>query len=84
MNEQTLARLAGDTRAMGFMISLLIATHPRPHELRATFEQAVLEWIDQLAPHPSAADVPQFHEAIQAKLATYRELIERSVRDASS
>lgn len=73
--EDRLATIAGEVRAMGFMIGVLIRTHPRRDEALHAFDQWLPEWTDQLATHASRSTAPLFHAALQDKIATFRTLL---------
>jgi len=82
-DSSVLERVAGEGRAMNFIVMLLIATHPNPRKLRDSFQQATTEWIDALAVDGSVETAPHFHEALQKRLATYRQLVTAAAERAT-
>lgn len=79
-NQDHFGQLAGESRAMNFMVMTLIATHPDPKALQRAFREASVEWIDELADHPSNRDGSAFHEALQGRLAMYGSVIDHTVQ----
>lgn len=76
MNEaEALQAVAGEGRAMNWMIMLLIASHPAAGALLQQFDAATLEWTDELAVSDPLGEAPQFHQSLQNKLAAYRRLL---------
>ena len=75
LERQLLLRLAGEVRALRYVLDIVMAAHPLPHALARLWPQALPELVDVLVGSDRQSTAPE-SEGWQAMLAHYSELIE--------